>query len=289
MQTEKIQIKQSDHSKYDCIPLRYGFEPLSDYGYVEGLENQHFRGKLFVNNELKIEDGTFVLKKQNKYRLDRLIITVLPPKPGLATRAVSDLIRSYRVAGEFSPQFIIDRLHPLYKQGALADEKMVFTELVKMGLEKSQAEMELDLEQRIELRLKEIAQKENERRAESQTQDQKLEEHVEQSVLKDKNSDPQYKGEEIDMAPICTLKKVWVGERTNYSGKVVRCTYLSFYENVPVRKMDQWADPTGQKTNFAQSLIGKAVQTTTWKPSTFRPLEWFRNIHPVSSPLLIEN
>lgn len=320
MQTEKIQIKQSDHSKYDCIPLRFGFLPQSDFGYIEGFEdkkgtqdqkpreqkagNKRYRGKLFIKNELKIEDGTFVLKKQSKYRLERLLISVLPKEVGLATRAVSDLIRGYREDGDFSPEFIIKKLHPLYKQGAMEDEKKLFTELLKMGIEKSnadneqrakksKAEMEADIERevekRVEQRLKEIAQEEDRRVAESQAQDQKLEEHVGQSVLKDKNSDPQYKGEEIDMAPICTLQKVWVGERTNYSGKVVRCTYLSFYENVPVRKMDQWADPSGQKTNFAQSLIGKAVQTTTWKPSIFHPLEWFRNIYPVASHLLIEH
>ena len=77
------------------------------------------------------------------------------------------------------------------------------------------------------------------------------------------------------------LKDVTKGNRTKSDGTSVKCVFLWFYDtNVP-RTMDQWADPSGQKTEKAKALIGKKVQTTVWKPESFSPLEWFRDIYEV--------
>ena len=90
---------------------------------------------------------------------------------------------------------------------------------------------------------------------------------------------PEYQGEGIDLSPICTLEKVEIGSRTNAKGEVITCTFLNFQEDVPVRKMDYWADPDGKISEKAKSLIGKKVCTTSWKPEIFSPLEWFRDIY----------
>ena len=97
----------------------------------------------------------------------------------------------------------------------------------------------------------------------------------------DVQNDVQYKGETIDVSPIATLSNVIVGTRTNYSGKVIRCTTLEFEEPIPNRVMDEWADKDGKKTTLAKSLIGEKVRTTVWKPETFSSLNWFRNIYKV--------
>ncbi len=86
-------------------------------------------------------------------------------------------------------------------------------------------------------------------------------------------------GENIALPPIHTLEKVEIGSRTNAKSEVVKCTFLSFLEDVPVRIMDNWADPDGAITKKAQSLIGKRVRTTSWQPEIFSPLEWFQDIY----------
>ena len=93
---------------------------------------------------------------------------------------------------------------------------------------------------------------------------------------------PNYAGEDIEVAPICTLKSVTTGTRTNRRGQNIRCTYFDFEEDVPTRVMDAWADPDGSKTEKARLLIDKQVMTTTWKPEIFNPLKWCRNIYDAS-------
>jgi hypothetical protein len=93
-----------------------------------------------------------------------------------------------------------------------------------------------------------------------------LEEKMKSSDIQ---NDIQYKGEAIDVSPIATLSNVVVGTRTNYSGKVIRCTTLEFEEPIPNRIMDEWADKDGKKTTLAKSLVGEKVRTTVWKPETF--------------------
>ena len=89
-----------------------------------------------------------------------------------------------------------------------------------------------------------------------------------------------YKGEDVSISPICTLIAVEEGQRTNRRGDTIRCTYLKFEEPVPDRKMDEVFDRNRMITNKAKSLIGQKIQTSTWKPEIFKPLEWFRDIYP---------
>ena len=46
--------------------------------------------------------------------------------------------------------------------------------------------------------------------------------------------------------------------------------------------MDQWCDPTGSIAKKAESLKGKWVRTSTWNPTIFDPLNWFRDIYEVA-------
>ncbi|MDA7635387.1 hypothetical protein N8755_05705 [Alphaproteobacteria bacterium] len=79
------------------------------------------------------------------------------------------------------------------------------------------------------------------------------------------------------VAPVYTLKSVIPTRRINSRGEDIKCTEFEFHEDVPTRKMDEWADPDGSKTEKAKSLIDQKVTTTTW--GGFDPLEWCDNIN----------
>ena len=80
------------------------------------------------------------------------------------------------------------------------------------------------------------------------------------------------------VAPVCTLKSVTLGSRINSRGEDIKCTEFEFHEeDVPPRRMDEWADPDGSKTEKAKSLIDQKVTTTTW--GGFDPLKWCDNIN----------
>ena len=78
------------------------------------------------------------------------------------------------------------------------------------------------------------------------------------------------------------LREVEVTTRQNSRGEWIKCTRLNFGEDVPKRTMDEWADPTGEKTAYAKSLIGKRVVTRTWRSKIYSPLEWWTDIEEAS-------
>ncbi len=286
---QRIKVIHSEHSKFDCLPLRFGVIPQCDRGEIDAYENvvgtqnqkpieiqkghKHYVGKLIHNSDVLVTKATFVLaKKQNRY-LEQRIISVMLTEVGLASRGVSDLIRYYRKSGDISPEWIMKYLHPVYKKGEIANEAALVTKLVEFGVNRKT--------QSLEEMLKEV-QAERDQAIIDRDEEEKRRIAAEENIMKATKRDPQYKNESIEISPICTLTGVKVEQRTNYTGRLINCTRLSFEEDVPTRTMDQWADPSGQKTKKAKALIGKKVQTTVWKPESFSPLEWFRDIYEVN-------
>ena len=100
-------------------------------------------------------------------------------------------------------------------------------------------------------------------------------------IIELEKESPKYKGEAIEATESHTLKSVREEPRINRAGKKTNCLYLDFEEDVPTRKRDEWNDRNGfmEMKSKAESLIGRKVITTTWKPKEFRPLEWWRNIY----------
>ena len=285
---QTIKVIHSEHSKFDCLPLRFGVIPPCEKGEIEAYENvpgtqnqkpieiqkghKHYIGKLIHEGEVLVPKATFVLAKKQKWNLEQRIISVMLTEVGLASRGVSDLIRQYRKSGDISPEWIMKYLHPVYKRGEIANELALVTKLVEFGVDRKT--------QSLEEMLKEV-QAERDQAIIDRDEEEKRRIAAEKKIIEATKEDPQYKNESIEVSPICTLIGVKVEQRKNYSGRLINCTRLSFEEDVPIRTMDQWADPSGQKTEKAKSLIGKKVQTTVWKPENFSQLEWFRDIYEV--------
>ena len=285
---QRIKVIHSEHSKFDCLPLRFGVIPPCDKGEIEGYENvpgtqnqkpieiqkghKHYIGKLIHNGEVLVPKATFVLAKKQKWYLEQRIISVMLMEVGLASRGVSDLIRHYRKSGDISPEWIMEHLHPVYKKGEIANEAALVTKLVEFGVNKKTETFE-------EI-LKEV-QAERDQAIKDRGKEEKRRIDAEEKIKIAATKDPQYKNESIEISPICTLIEVREEKRTHSSGNIVDCTRLIFEEDVPYRTMDHRYDPTGQKTEKAKLLVGKKVQTTVWKPEIFSSLEWFRDIYEV--------
>ena len=285
--TETFNIILSKHARLDCIPLRFGkilpFSHGKFSGYLdeEGTQNQkpkeikygnqHYVGEFIDCNNEVYSNVRFVLAKPDTRKVARTVISVLLSEIGLATRAVTDLIRALRQEQKISPEQIAGKLYPLYNSGKISNEVELFEELVRLGVKVQTEELQF--------RLQKEQQKSEEYFSLYKEQEKKAEDYRNEIISKDRKS-PEYKGEKIDLAPVCTLKDVKTSFRTNSRGSTIKCTYLYFFEDVPARKMDEWADPLGEKTRKAKELIGKQVITTTWKPETFSPCHWFKNIYP---------
>jgi hypothetical protein len=285
----KIQVTLTNHAMMDCIPLRFGIVLSNKHGFLEASQddigssqqkpveqsrgNQHFVGDFIQNNQTIITDARFVLGKENNFNYSRPIIAVMLKEVGLAARGVSDLIRAYRENGDLTPEDIKNNLHPLYLRNEIKDEQQIFKALVDMDVADSKEDFKIKISDANEKYEEELI-----KRKEVEDKYNDLEEKMKSSDIQ---NDIQYKGEAIDVSPIATLSNVVVGTRTNYSGKVIRCTTLEFEEPIPNRIMDEWADKDGKKTTLAKSLVGEKVRTTVWKPETFSSLNWFRNIYKV--------
>ena len=289
--TENIKVKLSKHAQYDCIPLRFGFVPSTPHGMVEAVLDKagtskqkpieikdgkkHYRGKLTLKDGKIIEDAVFVIAPPSPRYAHRTVISVML-EVGLATRAVSDLIRSYREEDKFDSQFIAKRLHRLYVGKKIKTETDFVQKLVEIGVEVTTKSVQEIANERIKA-AEEKAEKERQKRISTE---EKLEQIMREAIAKD-GTDAQYKNEDIETSPVCKLLDVKKGRRVKVNGDEVNCTILEFEEDVPDRIMDEWADPKGVKTDFAKTLIGEKVFTTVWRPEVFSPLEWFRNIYAV--------
>jgi len=276
----------SDHARLDTFPLRFGVIP-SKFIVLRNLiidktatddqkpkelrmGNYHVIGDAYEEkSDSFIGHGRFVLSQMKKHVLHQTIITAFGAERSLAERGVSDLIRKLREEGEFDSDFIIDHLHTPYSKGILKDEISFFKYLVKLGISKKEEELE---------NLRETISKEREIALDlANTASENLEKNIANNI-NNESLRLDYRGENIDISPICKLVDVKKLHREKSNGEVVACTYLYFEEDVPPRKMDEIFDKSGSITAKASTLIGKRVYTSVWKPEIFKPIDWFRNI-----------
>jgi len=283
---EKFDVVLSAHARLDCLTLRYGRLFKSSNGTFEGTYddkktqdqkpkeirngNQHYIGKFTHADGTVISDIRLVLAQPNKYQIARTVISVLLSDGGFSDRGVTDLIRDLRQENEITPEQIVRDFHPLYISERIPTTAKLFTELVKMGIKKDSDTHDDGVAEALARAKKSDAV--------AQDRDKKIIELI-QKIRQLEMKNPTYSGEDIETAPICTLKAVRAGTRVNKRGKTIECTYFDFEENVPTRVMDAWCDQDGEKTRNALLLIGRRVMTTTWKPNIFPPLKWCRSIY----------
>ena len=83
---QRIKVIHSEHSKFDCLPLRFGVMPPCDKGEIDAYENlqgtqnqkpieiqrghKHYIGQLIHNGEILIREATYVLAKKQKWNLE---------------------------------------------------------------------------------------------------------------------------------------------------------------------------------------------------------------------------
>lgn len=280
----------SEHARLDSFPLRFGFIPPK---YVELREiavditstqnqkpkeiangNYHVFANCFdIDNGIALCSGRFVLTKKKQHHLYQTIVTAFGVNPNLAERGVSDLIRKLREDDEIDTAFIIDCLHKPYEQGILKDELALFKYLITIGVKNETNNL---------AKITEAIKTERDHAFEKSIElESKLDKIVSEGIESDQRR-IDYRGEKIDTSAICTLADVKLMSRKKYNGETVECTYLYFEEDIPQRKMDSIFDKNGAITKYAESLIGKKVYTTVWKPNIFKPMEWFRNIFEVT-------
>lgn len=281
MALEKRYVRLTNHAMLDCIPLRFGFIPDVPAGVLRAefdevgtshqkpIEirrgNKHFKGHLELTNKTVLLDATFVLSSTDD------VVTIFRADDR-AARSVSDIVRAKREAGEIDSEWIIENLYPLYQSGRIKNEMDLFNILIEI----TARDMTVDLQREIK-RLQALVEQMKTSADEASGESIILGDR--DTIIKKDKQDPDYDGEDIDISPAFILKDVTLGKRQNAKGREVACTFLHFEESIPVRKMDEWADPNGERTELAKSLIGKSVRTTTWRPDKYSPMEWFRNIY----------
>ena len=114
-----------------------------------------------------------------------------------------------------------------------------------------------------------------------QNQNQLTDNQIKNKIFQMEKDRKEYNGEEIDISSINKLSSVIKKTRVNYKNKKIKCTILKFKDSEDERTMDAWCDITGEITMKAEGLIGKNVVTTIWKPKSFDPQKWFRNIYKI--------
>ena len=284
----KVIVQAKEHANLDSLPLRYGFTydgdtiiNLINIKKNEKQKNGRFRIVAeFTDDNGKRGDGTFIVDSDDPR--GNILVTVWRNENRHAEEGLSDTMVSFRKENLIKTQNLIN-WHPRYLDGQLTSKddllKIILEELQpsteqieKLNKEKDRLQSGLwtadyEVEQLTE---------ENEQLLEKNKQ---LEIAAQKRIVEVDRNNSLYRGEKIKTSDAHTLAKVERGQRTKYNGDIVKCTYLYFSdENVEIRTMDQWADQQGEITAIAESLVGRRVITSTWKPEIFPPNKWFRNI-----------
>ena len=286
---EPINCTLSDHAMKDTVPLRFGINPPR-YVVLKNLEfdeiatarqkpveikkgNQHHVADCYdAATDTFLFRGKFVIGLPQNNAAHKSIVTVLSLVPDKSERAVSDLIMHLRKTGKIDSDFIISKLHQKYKAAEISSSEDFYSYLVELGVQ----ERVNDLNDHIS-----NIEKENDALRFKREELEKKSELDRIRIVALEKQKPSYRGEGVSLSPVCTLKSVTTGNITTAKGKSVVCVYLKFEEPVPERKMYNIFDPTGEIAVKATALVGQKVQTTSWKPESFPPLNWFRNIYPV--------
>ena len=287
-----MKVRVSEHARLDSFPLRYGFVPdefletSSEVEDLPGTQNQKPREIKSGNKHLVCRLWSLAGDDLGKARIVLTpatssdpfpkIITALSVEPLPADRAVSEIVQLKRRRGDIDTDFIIKTLHPLYVQKKLSSPESLVDIFVQIGVDEAVRQGEL-----LQSMLAQ-ASEESEKLAQRNDELEAKYAALESQILQQEKRKANYRDEGVRVSPIATLESVEVRPRVNSRGSTVNCTYLRFREpGLPERKMDEIFDRSGAVTKKAQSLIGRRVRTSTWKPEFFKPLEWFRDIYPV--------
>jgi hypothetical protein len=263
----KIQVRISRHVRDTVMPLKYGKRLLEITGCVKGehprgkkgTDRSRLAGTLYINDEAYVRGAEFVLGARGENETQELI-TIRKEHDKNAHR-LTKIIEAFSANDESNDftDYIIKTLCPMYENNEFLRPETLISVLVRDG--KADAS-EID-------KYREIEQEDDNDQRDAEQRSKEY---------------PNYGGDSISSANPEKLKAAWVGERTNKRGETVRCTFLEF-ENpeLPLRIMDEWADPDGSMSEKAEKLVGKYVVTTVWKPEIYDPLKWWRTIEGVQN------
>lgn len=285
----ELTVVMTNHAMNDATPLRYGVVPpkyvvLKNLKLDQDSTNDQKPKEIRKGNKHIIADcytedtdellftARFVIGEPRNHSLYKSVITVLSLEQDKSERAVSDLIKSLRESGKIDADFIKDKLHPKYVSGEIKGNVDFYNYLVQLGIQDQVKDLEMYIDE---------LQRDSDLKQDKLDEAEKKNEAYRQKIIDLEKGKPMYKGEDVSVSPVCTLKDVVEGSRTKRNGQKVRCTTLIFEEPVPQRVMDEIFDKNGNITKKAKGLINCKVQTTSWKPEVFKPIDWFRDIYPV--------
>lgn len=288
-----MKVKVTDHARFDSFPLRFGFVPdefleLTSEAIDEHATqnqkpreirngNKHYIGRLWTLSGEDIGKARVVMAPATLEDPFPRVVTALSVDHIPTDRAVTEIIQLKRRRNQISTDFVIAKLHPLYKAKKLSSPEDLIDIFVDLGVTEAAKDKE-NLQ-----RMLDEAEAESEALAKRNEALEQENRDLIKKIESLERSKPGYRGEGIEISLVATLANVEVGSRMKANGQKVSCTFLTFKEpGVPVRKMDHIFDPSQAITRKAQSMIGQRVRTTTWKPEIFKPLDWFRDIYPAT-------
>ncbi|NVK01362.1 MAG: hypothetical protein HWE12_07440 [Oceanospirillaceae bacterium] len=282
-----FKAKLTKHAQLDAIPLRYGViaapiitleEAQRDDISTERQKpaeisagNTHYLADAYDEGDNFLFRGRFVLKAINSAEADYIVITVLAISQSHADRAVSEIVKAQRESGVWSSEFIRETLHPLYISDQIGDSTELFNKLVEM-VSRSEIEDSLAALERLETIILEH---------EDRVRELELINHkYREKIFSLERNKPGYANEDLELTDAFTLSAVDKIFRTKRNGDRVECVRLIFSESVPDRIMDVGFDQNGEIFSKASGLVGLKVKTVTWKPHSFAPMRWFRDVYP---------
>jgi len=282
-----LRAKLTKHAQLDAIPLRYGLITAQIITLEEvqrddistrrqkpveiSAGNAHYLADAYDEQDNFLFRGRFVLKAINSAEADYIVITVLPISQSHSDRAVSEIVKAQRESGVWSSEFIRDTVHPLYISDQIVDSTVLFNKLVELA-SRSEIEDSLAALERLET----IIQEHEDRARELELINNKYKE----KIFSLERNKPDYANEDLELTDAFTLSAVDKIFRTKRNGDRVECVRLIFSESVPDRIMDVGFDQNGEIFSKALGLVGLKVKTVTWRPHSFAPMKWFRDVYP---------
>jgi len=291
-------VAYDDHANLDSLPLRFGVTyernttiTLTDIEAEARQNNGRYRiTAAFKVSEKKYSKGTFIVDKDDPR--GNFLVTCWRNDGNIKTELnLSECMKTNRKGGYITTSQLLN-WHEKYLSGELrtkddlvsliiSEARHINSKFGKLFEELNRAEQSL---WNADFEVEELSEEVNEKNlkiGELSEEKKALEESLSLIMRRDR-ANPKYRGEEIATSEVHTLARVERGHRNKYNGETVACTRLYFVDdNVGVRIMDGWADKNGEISTRAEELVGRQVVTTSWKPKTFSPSEWFRNIEAV--------
>lgn len=282
-----MNLTLTDHARHTSFPLRYGFIPSGDIILQNSLveeaaTNAQRKKEIDQGNKVLVGEITCDGFPRGRAKLvvseNQKIITALPLDDSYASgKIVSDYIDEHRKNGTITPQYICDRLYPLYARGELDNGPKLIAHLVSLGLKHGVEKLKLDLESaQHEVAVMKSQQAVDEEKIRAQQERIEMLEKAKQN----------YSGEVVAVAQPAKLRSATHGFYTKKNGEKIDSICLSFDGVSAIRYMYARLDRGGKIFEKAKKLEGAWVQTTVWNPTRFPSRDWFIDIYEATSPSL---